>query len=418
MAASHPKWAVKILAIEGRNYGARSPIRRFSIPAPFIPAYPPRVSPAPPSPASAPSADQAPGPLFVVGCGRSGTTLLRMMLNMHPELAIPEESHVLYQVARLRSIGRWPKTSSPDFGERFLAHVESSPFMANWELEPGALRKRIESKAARGFGQLLLCMYEEYLAKAGKPRWGDKTPMHVQYMWIIRRFFPTARFVHVLRDPRDVAQSVAAKPWGPRHLNHAGHYWKWLVLSGMISGRMLGPRHYLEIRFEDLVREPESILRKITEFAGLEYTDQLLQYHQSQAASEYAAKGNEGSKRLQQKLDPERIFLWRHKMSAKEVKSIDHQCGAVMRLAGYECESLTPRQGRDLERLKALTTAEQLSALDQSAGLHPGDPQHSFLGMQWERARQAQAFACGDWSAWARAGIRWQRGVGGWLAGE
>lgn len=402
----------------GLNLGCSDANPAFRIPAQSDPAYPAGVSPAPPSAAPAPSPAASPGPLFIVGCGRSGTTLLRLMLNMHPELAIPEESHVLYQIARLRSFGRWPRAASPDFVGRFLEHVESSPFMANWELEPGGLRRRIESKAARGFGQLLLCMYEEYLAKAGKPRWGDKTPMHVQYMWIIRRFFPTARFVHVLRDPRDVAQSVAAKSWGPRHLNHAGHYWKWLVLSGMISGRMLGARSYLEVRFEDLVREPEEILRKITRFAGLEYTDQLLRYHQSQAASDYAAKGNEGSKRLQQKLDPERVFLWRQSMRARDVSSVDRQCGAVMRLGGYECERLSPRQARDLERLSDLVHPESLTRLDQSAGLQPGAAPQRFLGMQWERARQAQAFASGDWHAWARAGIRWQRGVAGWLAGS
>lgn len=351
------------------------------------------------------------GPLFIVGCGRSGTTLLRLMLNMHPDICIPEESHVIYQIARLRSFGLWPAAGSPEFSDYFLKYVESSKFMDNWELPPNALRKRVMESGKTDFGSLLESMYEEFRVKEGKPLWGDKTPMHVQYMWIVRYFFPTARFIHIIRDARDVAQSVAAKSWGPRHISHAGYYWKWLVLSGMINGRMMGSKNYYEVRFEDLVSNPESTLREITAFAGLKYSNMLLKYHEGSAAFDYAAKGNEGSKRLQQVLDPKRIYLWRESMPPSQIKSVDRQAGAVLRLLGYESFDSSRRQTSELEKLRHLMTENELLKLDQQATAYQGGKFATQIGMHWQRLSQARCFATGNWFGWAKAGIRWQRTV-------
>ena len=174
---------------------------------------------------------------------------------------------------------------------------------------------------------------------------------------------------------------------------------------------MLGPEHYHEVRFEDLVSKPESTLRGITAFAGLEYTDALLMYHESNAAADYAAKGNEGSGRLQQKLDPERIFLWRDRMTPREVRSVNRQAGAVLRLVDYECDSLGPRQARDLESLRTLMSPAELQRLDLQAREHSGGRLATQIGMHRDRVIQAGSFLTGNWHAWARAGIRWQRTV-------
>jgi len=333
------------------------------------------------------------------------------MLDSHPELSIPGECHVLYKIARQRSLGLWPRPRSPRWAEAFLQSALSDPHMKAWNLQPDPLRSRVEALPDQGLGELFRALYDEYLAGTGKARWGDKTPMHVQYMWILDAFFPRARFIHVIRDARDVVQSALKKPWGPRHISHGGLYWKWLVLSGMFTGRILGPERYLEIRFEDLLVDPESTLRKATAFAGLEYTDQLLRYHEGESARAYAEAGDQGSSRLFSPIQRDRLYKWRESMSGPHQKSILRQAGAVLALNGYDCDGMPDSEKRDLERLQELLSGEAPKRIELAASPRKGSEIGLQLGLQFDRLKMARAFFARDWEAWSRTGIRWQRTV-------
>src|SRR4051794_27962840 len=125
---------------------------------------------------------------FVVGCSRSGTTLLRALLDAHPLLAVPPESH--FAVApRLRRLGR-------------------DPWFRLWGIEPPDLRGLDVADAVRA-------VFAAYAAAQGKPRYADKTPHYVSHLPLLAERFPEARFVHVVRDGRDVALSLLEVPWGP-----------------------------------------------------------------------------------------------------------------------------------------------------------------------------------------------------------
>ena len=221
---------------------------------------------------AAPDGERPPAP-FVVGMNRSGTTLLRMMLDSHPELAIPPETHFVPDL--LRAVRKRGATAADalaamkshreweDFGfsdAEALGWLEGLP-----KLEPGA--------AVRAF-------FEAYAARVGKPRWGDKTPRYVLKMPLIQRHVGEARFIHVIRDGRDVALSVLDRTVR-EDVDAAEVARRWR--RKIERAREDAPRlhHYLEVRYEDLVAEPEPALRRICEFCELDYDPAMLSYHET-----------------------------------------------------------------------------------------------------------------------------------------
>jgi hypothetical protein len=211
---------------------------------------------------------------FVVGMNRSGTTLLRMMLDAHPQLTIPPETHFvpdLIKAAReddatpesaleaMKSAREWG-----DFGfsdEEMLGRLRALP-----ELRPGP--------AVRTF-------YAAYTEQQGKPRWGEKTPTYVQKMKLIQRALPEARFCHVIRDGRDVALSVLDRTVRDLTAGDVAQRWQKKVTKAKADSPQI--KHYMEIRYEDLILDTEPVLRSVCEFFELPWHDELLTYHERSA---------------------------------------------------------------------------------------------------------------------------------------
>jgi hypothetical protein len=208
-------------------------------------------------------------PFFVVGCQRSGTTLLRFMLDCHPKLAVPRESHFLVTCAPGR-FERWDASRSL---ERILGHPL---FWSDGD------RARIEAVVAderpSDYVTLLRAVFASYAEADGKVRWGDKTPGHVAHMNRLAKLFPDARFIHLIRDGRDVSASIVERPWGPPNPSSAAFWWRRKVAQGRDFGRRLGPGRYLEVHYEDLVERTEETLRRICRFIGEEYDPLILGY--------------------------------------------------------------------------------------------------------------------------------------------
>jgi hypothetical protein len=337
------------------------------------------------------------------------------MLNSHPDLAIPEESHFMYQLARRRALGRWPATlQTAAAWKRWLDYLERHPFLAYWSVSPAGLRERLDGLPDRSHASAFHAIFTSFMEHEQKSRWGDKTPMHVQYMLLLDCWFPSAKFVHVLRDGRDVALSLLDRAWGPRHIALAGYYWKWLVLSGMVSGALLGPNRYREVHYEDLVTCPESTLRSLCEWLELDYTPALLLYHATQAAQRYARSGKV-AQRLAGPPDPQRIQRWVHSMCIADQKSVLRQAGSLLAFLGYQADKLPRSQQREYEAIGSLLQPTTVAALGRSAPGKTGSEIRLRSGLLIDRLLQSVHFFCGNLEGWARAGIRWQRTVAGML---
>lgn len=271
-------------------------------------------------------------PLFVVGCGRSGTTMLRMMLTAHPDLAIPWESHFIVPLWKGRA--KFGGERSPDV-DRIVAYIRRTSMFQLWEVPDELVRRRVEELRHPTYGQVIEAMFRAYADHESKCRWGDKTPIYVLWIAVLARLFPTARFVHVIRDGRDVALSYVSVPWGPDDVWECAVKWRRDVGAGRRHGPALGPERYLEVRYEDLVTEPRSTLERICGFAGLTFDEAMLEYRddrrsvgsrESQAAYHASAT----------KPPTPGLRDWRTQMAPRDVAAFEAVAGGLLDELGYE----------------------------------------------------------------------------------
>lgn len=219
------------------------------------------------------NADQAAFP-FVVGCMRSGTTLVRAMLDSHPEMAVPDESFFVPSLLDQRSaLERGGRVDLARFEERLWAWQR----FRRWGLDRPAVRAALDAGRPATVPDALRAVYAQYAAVNGKTRYGDKTPLYVKHMPEIAAAFPEARFVHVIRDGRDVALSIVDAHFGPSRIGPAADLWRRRVEAGRAAGRALGDR-YTEIRYEQLVADPERVIRAVADFIALDFDPAMLRY--------------------------------------------------------------------------------------------------------------------------------------------
>lgn len=211
----------------------------------------------------------------VVGCPRSGTTLLRAMLDSHPALAVPPEAD--WVLPLLQRPARYETAAGLDRAA-VLRDVSAHKSLREWPHADAVVKRVASGPAPADLSEATLAFYAAYAAEAGKPRYGDKTPRHVLFLEMLAGRFPGARFVHIVRDGRDVVPSLIDMHFGPDRFGEAVLFWQRRVETGRLAGHRLGPARYLEVRYEDLVSEPERELRTICTFADLEFVPEMLGY--------------------------------------------------------------------------------------------------------------------------------------------
>jgi len=280
----------------------------------------------------------SPPPLLVLGVRRSGTTLLRVMLDRHSELALPDESYFVPQLA-----DRHRGEIDPD---AFADDLRRLPTLREWDVPVDEVRARL--RPGMRTGEAIGAVYEVYAARHGKRRWGDKTPMYMQRLGLLERLFPDALYVHLVRDGRDAAISFLAMPAGivtetwahPRDATGFACQWRAEVTAARKLGARAGPGRYLELRYEELVAEPERELRRICDFAALAFEPEMLGY---------AGEVDVSSKPHQQSLKrPPTAGLrdWRTQMAPADVAAFEEVAGDVLRDLGYETSRPPTLSGR------------------------------------------------------------------------
>ncbi|MHC4307726.1 MAG: sulfotransferase family protein [Planctomycetota bacterium] len=212
------------------------------------------------------------GPVFIVGMNGSGTTMLADCLGNHPDLYVfPYETRILpHFISRMKFYGNLSEESS----RRKLANALGRSF-AFWRANNN---KQVilddESLKQPGFSGVVDSLYRYFSASEGKTRWGDKSPMYLQHVSLLATHFPEARFVHIYRDGRDVAQSFHRR-WkkDPRRTIYR---WKKIVGTGLDQGHGLGSHRYMKVKYESLTADPEAQMKEICEFLALDFDPSLL----------------------------------------------------------------------------------------------------------------------------------------------
>src|SRR5215211_7726081 len=209
---------------------------------------------------------------FIVGVPRSGTTLLRLMLDAHPDLAIPPETNFIHHAKEACE-----RASDPQ--QAFLETVMSHNRWGDLRIEGHLLAQRVATIEPFDLSEAMRALYKLYAEKFGKPRWGDKTPHYVRRMTLVQEVLPEAYFIHIIRDGRDVALSVKDLWFGADSVEQAARRWRGAIGRARRHSRNLS--HYLEIRYGDLVSDTESTLRKVSDFVGLSWNPIMLDYHKT-----------------------------------------------------------------------------------------------------------------------------------------
>src|SRR3954468_21460739 len=184
----------------------------------------------------------------VLGCVRSGTTVLRALLDSHPDLAVPPESY--FVIPALQARDRYERPAGLDL-DRLLADVGTERSYPDWHLDPAGLDE-VRDAAPASVPDAVLALYRAYAHQQGKARAGDKTPLHLLHVHLLATSFPTARFLHIVRDGRDVVPSILDMAFGPDRFAEGVLFWQRRVEQGRAAGARLGPGRYREIRYEEL----------------------------------------------------------------------------------------------------------------------------------------------------------------------
>jgi len=220
-------------------------------------------------------ATAAPAPFFIVGSGRSGTTLLRMMLCSHSRISIPPETWFLLPLVRRLSIDRTLNPSEIESAISLMTKHHRWPVM---KLDAEELRRRVRQITDRHLRDVVEAVYRSHMEAHGKVRWGDKTPPYIEIVPQLVRLFPGVRFVHLIRDGRDVARSFQDTHWVSPWLHDNTEEWVRAMRYQRRWERSDLRDLILQIRYEDLVLDTEATLRKICKFLGEEFEPRMLEW--------------------------------------------------------------------------------------------------------------------------------------------
>jgi hypothetical protein len=225
--------------------------------------------------------DNTAPPIFIVGCQRSGTTLLRLMLDSHPNISCGPETRFLADLAAVMNKG-WETVASYGFP------------LEQW-------RKR--------FADLFDSFQRDYAMSRGKVRWADKTPRYALSLAPIASMFPTCQIVHVIRDGRDVVASHRDR-WGYWSAIRSVEKWPRYISAARSAASSLPPERYREIRYEDLVTDTETTLRGLLEFLNEPWDPAVLEHDESphDVAGQYASRV---AKRRARQIEQTTVYSYR-----------------------------------------------------------------------------------------------------------
>ncbi len=247
---------------------------------------------------------EAAGPVFVIGSMRSGSTMLRLMLDSHPKIAIPSETGFMGSAAAMHRIPDWK------FGEGWYERL-------GWSAAEVDERLR----------ELYDGMFRRYASRQGKPRWGEKTPFHTAHMTRMANIFPDASFVGIVRHPGAVATSLHRR--FHYDFGEAVTYWSDTNKRMLSSGIDLGDRFAL-CRYEDLVRQREPAMRELLDFLGEPWAPEVLRHHEVQQ-EKGAPRAVEGRTITSDPVDASRADAWSSAVGEDERREL----ARTSELAGF-----------------------------------------------------------------------------------
>ena len=280
-------------------------------------------------------------PLFMFGFERSGTTLLSMIVGAHPEIAVPlNVTGMWYRYGR--QLERYQRLRTQGDLEQLVVDLLEEERIQLWDVE--LHRDDVMGGLETGnFAAVVARFHELYAVAKGKPHWGNLDIATLDNMDLAHLWFPEARFIHIVRDGRDIALSHETMPYGVANTLEAAEKWRHRLTVSLKMGAILGTNRYLVVRYEDLILDTQNVLTKMCEFIGVPFSSEMLNY------PEMVSKKVPEDRRwlwpaLDQPPDKSKVNRWRREMS--ETKRIVFE-GAAHDMLGelsYETYDQIPKR--------------------------------------------------------------------------
>jgi hypothetical protein len=273
-------------------------------------------------------------PFFIIGCPRSGTTLLQLLINSHPKIAIPPESHIFVRFSKI--FENYGDLNNKANLKLFVQDLLKDYHIRDWDLGVSVddFCDQLKEKSLRNVIALLL---ELYAQKDLKIRWGDKTPQHMLHVREIKKIFPEAKFIHLIRDGRDVAVSSSRIFVGPPSIYGIAHEWRKYIEIFDKFKKILNHNEYLEVRYEDLVRNPEAELKKIFIFLKEEpIAASKGQNLPNSTAKEYYIQTDAHMLSLNAPISDKKIGTYKKKFTTREIEIFETITKDSLTKLGYE----------------------------------------------------------------------------------
>jgi Sulfotransferase family len=302
--------------------------------------------------------------VFIVGCPRSGTTMLQRIVNAHSQIAIMPESHWIPRLFDQRK-GLTPEgLVTPELISHLLAQPKFDPL----DIGRGKLETLLGTDQPASYADFITGMFDLYGQARGKAVVGNKTPGFVRKTRTLHNLWPKARFVHLIRDGRDVFLSTFHRPlknphagffatWKEDPATTAALWWELNVQCGRQAGHSLGPKQYYELRYESLVRNAAEECAALCVFLGLPYDETMLQFHEGRTKAGPALDAKSAWR-------PPTAGLrdWRSQMSGEDVGQFEAAAGDLLDELGYARATSRPQP----ERLEKAARIRALLANDSN----------------------------------------------------
>lgn len=264
---------------------------------------------------TAAAADTNTRPIFILGTQRSGTTLLRLILDSHPNIAVGFETGFMRAVKTIKHV--------PDY-------AYGKEWYRRWGIDERDMNERIR--------QFYGGIFEHYARSQGKPRWGEKTPLNLFQMDEMASIFPDAQFVCIVRHPGAVAASMMRWRYS---FEDAVDYWRKANKRILTTSQQLDDDRTAIFRFEDLLLEPQNVLSRLMVFLGEPWSDNLLRHHDVHRDRGTATKV-EGGTQSDRPLDPSRIDDWRERLDDEQLDFLARRARGLLRHFGYDATTAVP----------------------------------------------------------------------------
>lgn len=269
-------------------------------------------------------------PVFIAGRPRSGTTLLMNVLDTMQGVAIhPMEQHFFTYWGHFYA---HRDLNDPTTFEEFMRDYTSHPFFNKRGIPAEVLRERLSLRSPLHMGHVLEAVCAHYAEKTGKPRWGEKTPNHYRHLDVIRTVFPDAQLVLTMRDPRALLASLRRRDFGLR--DPYDHALAWVEYVNLIE-RWKSDPNALIVQYERLVSEPRETVKKICDFLGEPFTENLLEKKSPRGLETVRPESHRYRERAAAVIDGSSLEKWREEITPRQIRITENVAGEAMERWGY-----------------------------------------------------------------------------------